>query len=205
MNFLCTFIMMLFVHYVFSQSNSWQYLAIVQRWPGTTQTTPLPNFVKTWQLHGLWPTNFDGTYPSDCNNNYPFNANNISSIRSQLETVWYDIKFNTNGTDFWSHEWDKHGTCMLNVLTGELQFFLDAIDFHNRYNLLTFLANKGITPSDTTTYSMASITAAIQSGYGNKPSIDCEYFSGNDHIHRVYLCVDPTFKPIDCPSQSWTL
>jgi ribonuclease I len=71
-------------------------------------------------IHGLWPQRIDGTWPSECTSERlrdqfyisPEDASN--SIMPELEEKWPNIKADSNSrshTEFWEHEWDKHGTC----------------------------------------------------------------------------------------------
>ncbi|CAI0389725.1 unnamed protein product [Linum tenue] len=81
-----------------------------------------------------------------------------------------------NGVTFWSHEWDKHGTCSEDVL-----------DQHSYFSRAL---------------SLNSIKSAIQSGVGYTPFIECNTDeSGNSQLYQVYLCVDNSgSKLIECPA-----
>jgi len=151
----------------------------------------------------MWPTNNDGSYPSYCAND-PFNIANISTIVNTLNLVWYDIEYNgQNSSAFWTHEWCKHGTCCLStpLISGEFNFFNQAIKYHTQYSIDKYFAAKGIVPSSSTGYSLSSLRAAISSGFGKEPWITCDSRDGKSLIHRVYLCLDPNLNPINCPSQ----
>mmetsp|Transcript_39136 Transcript_39136/g.55088 ORF Transcript_39136/g.55088 Transcript_39136/m.55088 type:complete len:248 (-) Transcript_39136:35-778(-) len=73
---------------------------------------------KMWKsqltIHGMWPENVDGTWPSSCTDE-PLDINGtILPILPELEQYWPNVKSSTKGkhhSQFWSHEWTKHGTC----------------------------------------------------------------------------------------------
>jgi hypothetical protein len=63
-------------------------------------------------LHGLWINYANGGYPQNCAPNNKFSSNNLqSTLVSQMNCEW--VSYTGSNTDFWSYEWDKHGTCDL--------------------------------------------------------------------------------------------
>jgi len=72
----------------------------------------------TWRynltLHGLWPEYSDGGYPSSCTTE-EFDESVVDEIGvAKFEILWVNVKEEVgegNYTDFWEHEWSKHGTC----------------------------------------------------------------------------------------------
>ncbi len=51
-----------------SDSTNWDYFLLVREWPGTMTPGPLPSYIDTFTLHGLWPNRNDGSWPQCCNN-----------------------------------------------------------------------------------------------------------------------------------------
>jgi ribonuclease I len=99
-------------------------LAYAMEWTLGLQLCP---DAEEWTLHGLWPSSNDCSGP-------PFDPNAISSIESDLEAKWPSCYGKGGGEDdFWSHEWEKHGTC-----SGmqELDFFNTALALQQKYNHL---------------------------------------------------------------------
>ena len=72
----------------------------------------------TWRynltIHGLWPEYTDGGYPSTCSNE-EFDEHVVYEIGiGTFEMYWVNVKVKAGEdgyTDFWEHEWSKHGTC----------------------------------------------------------------------------------------------
>lgn len=63
-----------------SRTNAWDYFLFVREWPGTMTPGPVPKYVDTFTLHGLWPNRNDGTWPQCCNGSYPFRFKQIEPI-----------------------------------------------------------------------------------------------------------------------------
>lgn len=95
---------------------------------------------------------------------------------------------------------------------------LQVVDFFNKTTQLfatlpsyTFLANAGITPSNTTLYNLTDIQAALKAGHGEIPTIQCTNTNQIDEIWYYYNTVGsvtygtfypaPATTPGDCPSQ----
>mmetsp|Transcript_29329 Transcript_29329/g.43051 ORF Transcript_29329/g.43051 Transcript_29329/m.43051 type:complete len:260 (-) Transcript_29329:211-990(-) len=72
----------------------------------------------TWRynltLHGLWPEYNEGSYPQTCTTEH-FDEAVVHEIGlGRFETYWVNSKVRAGEegyTDFWEHEWSKHGTC----------------------------------------------------------------------------------------------
>ncbi len=77
-----------------------------------------------YTIHGLWPQYNSSDWPSYCTNN-TFNITKLNNIMDQLDKWWPSCE--QNNTSFWSHEWEKHGTCM-GICHSQM---LDEFDFFN--------------------------------------------------------------------------
>ncbi|KAE9370318.1 ribonuclease-like protein T2 [Stipitochalara longipes BDJ] len=151
-------------------------------------TSPSTGPSNSWTIHGLWPDHCDGTYDSNCDASRAYT--NITAILqsygktdllSYMNEFWVDI----NGDDesFWEHEWAKHGTCISTLkpscYTGYTpqeevpDFFQKTVDIFQTLDSYTALANAGIVPSSTATYTAAKIQAALKSAYGFDVTIQC--------------------------------
>ncbi|MED6180270.1 hypothetical protein PIB30_008769 [Stylosanthes scabra] len=188
-------------------AQDFDFFYFVQQWPGSycdtkssccypTSGKPAADF----GIHGLWPNNNDGSYPSNCDSNNAFEQSEISDLRSSLQSNWATLACPSgNGIQFWSHEWEKHGTCSESILN-QHDYFQTALNLKQRANILRALANAGIAPNGRA-YSLSSIKGAIQQGVGYTPYIECNVdSSGNSQLYQVYLCVDTSASRfIQCP------
>jgi ribonuclease T2 len=79
--------------------------------------------------------------------------------------------------EFWAHEFSKHATCYSTFDVpcygpgyveheDVIDFFQTAIMYYMRLPTHVWLANKGITPSNTTTYALSDMQAALTAGFG---------------------------------------
>ncbi|NP_001266087.1 ribonuclease 1-like [Cicer arietinum] len=190
-----------------SQSQDFDFFYFVQQWPGSYcdskkaccyPTTGKPD--ADFGIHGLWPNYKDGTYPSNCDPSKPFDESQISGLTSSLQKNWPTLACPSgDGITFWTHEWEKHGTCSESVLN-QHDYFETTLNLKQKANLLKALTSAGIN-ADGGSYSLSNIKTAIQDGVGFAPFIECNRdSSGNSQLYQVYLCVDNSGSDfIDCP------
>ena len=85
----------------------------------------------SYSIHGWWPEHDKSSWPQWCNTEFNnFSEDNISSIKSQMDQVWYACKeWNMTNFDIWFHEINKHGSC----IKGEtiLHYFQHTLDMYN--------------------------------------------------------------------------
>ncbi|GLT36205.1 hypothetical protein SLA2020_105990 [Shorea laevis] len=132
---------------------SYRYLKLVLQWqpsvcskPGVNcSVSPFPKFT----IHGLWPSNYSRSQPSNCNDK-PFNFSRLQwNLRQDMYENWPDVIRNQS-EKFWKHEWDKHGKC--SAMTQESYFKFTVITTKDqKYNLLRFLKEEGISPNNSRT------------------------------------------------------
>eukprot|EP01089_Gocevia_fonbrunei_P011939 TRINITY_DN2678_c0_g1_i2.p1 TRINITY_DN2678_c0_g1~~TRINITY_DN2678_c0_g1_i2.p1 ORF type:complete len:236 (-),score=32.50 TRINITY_DN2678_c0_g1_i2:86-793(-) len=182
-------------------NNSWDYLLYTTRWPYVPSNgDPVPSNVTTFSLHGMWPNRNDTSYPSYCTNE-AFDLNKIASLIPTLVEIWYDFEHPNDPSEFWSHEWDKHGTCATSdsLMSTQYDFFNAAIKLqHSVFPIEKALANAGITPS-TTPVSLSSFQQAITKGIGALPLMTCHVDSYNNvYVERIQFCVSKSLQLFTC-------
>lgn len=142
----------------------------------------------SWTIHGLWPDNCDGTYESNCDKKREINNQATEILKSgspetleYLNTYWKD---NSNDDEkLWEHEWNKHGTC---ISTMEkkcyesykdnddiIDYYKKAVELHKKLKTHKVLADAGISPDDSKTYSLKDMQAAISKAHGSEVTINC--------------------------------
>ncbi|XP_010258336.1 PREDICTED: intracellular ribonuclease LX-like [Nelumbo nucifera] len=188
-------------------SQDFDFFYFVQQWPGsycdTKQSCCYPATGKPasdFSIHGLWPNYNDGSYPSNCDPNSPLDSSEISDLTSRMQRSWPSLSCpSSDGLKFWSHEWQKHGTCSESVLD-QHGYFQSTLNLQNKANLLQILRNAGIQPNGGF-YSLDSIKDALTQGIGYTPGIECNVDkSGNSQLYQIYLCVDTSASNfIQCP------
>ncbi|GAB2248367.1 hypothetical protein Droror1_Dr00008249 [Drosera rotundifolia] len=189
------------------QSAGFDFFYFVQQWPGsycdTSQGCCNPTSGKPpsdFGIHGLWPNYNSGGYPSNCDSSNPFDPSQIQDLLSQLQTEWPSLTCpSSDGTSFWTHEWNKHGTCSESVLT-EHAYFAAALNLKSQAKTLVSLTAAGITPNGSF-YNLSDVLAAIKQGTGYDAYVQCNTDdNGNSQLYQIYICVDTTGQNfIECP------
>ncbi|KAJ7137934.1 ribonuclease T2-like protein [Mycena epipterygia] len=181
-------------------------------------TSPSTGPSNSWTIHGLWPDKCDLTFSENCDPSRAYTgisslltAQGASSTLTFMETFWKDIS--GNDETFWEHEWATHGTCMSTLKPSCLPagsakgaeavaFFQTVTKLFQALPTFTWLSNQGITPSSTTTHTLASLTAAIKAESGFTPSFDCSGSNLNAVAYYFHLrgsIIDGTFVQIAAP------
>ncbi|RKO88173.1 ribonuclease T2-like protein [Blyttiomyces helicus] len=164
-----------------------------------------PNF---WTIHGLWPDDCSGNQVGNCDDSRQYTdvAQQIQAFNptlfKTLERVWPSFKGESLSAydGFWSHEWQKHGTCYSpatpscfnNARTGEdvATFMSYAYHLYQTYSLDAALSKAGITPGGS--YQLTDIDNAITSAY---PNIQAAYLCTQDgNLSEVHLGLFATPK-----------
>lgn len=125
-----------------------------------------------------------------------------------------------NDESFWEHEWEKHGTCIstlnpkcyTNYSPQEevVDYFQKAVDLFKTLPSYDWLAQAGIVPSTTATYTSAAILAALTKPRGVAPSIQCKngaldeiwYFYDviGSVVTGTFVATNPDGSKSSCPA-----
>lgn len=63
----------------------------------------------TWHIHGLWPQYSVSSYPTYCKS-VEFDVSKLEPIIQELDKYWYAT--GEKDSQFWEHEYKKHGSCI---------------------------------------------------------------------------------------------
>ncbi|PWN92744.1 putative ribonuclease T2 [Acaromyces ingoldii] len=169
----------------------------------------------------------DGSYESSCDSSRNSNQiakvlqdNGADDVLDYMNTYWVDI--NGNQGSFWSHEWDKHGTCVSTIApscysnyhSGQdiVDFFTTATDLFKQYDLYGALSAAGIQPSTSKTYTLAQLQNAAKKAFGQTPAFRCKSGGNVDEawfFHQTtgratsasnFVLVAPLDGQTTCPS-----
>ncbi|KAJ5131396.1 uncharacterized protein N7515_007435 [Penicillium bovifimosum] len=151
-------------------------------------TDPSTGPSDSWTVHGLWPDNCDGTYEQNCDSKREYS--NITAILQEqgrdslldyMDKYWIDI--DGDNESFWSHEWNKHGTC-INTLEPSCysdysaqeevgDYFEKVVDLFKGLDTYKALSAAGITPSTSKTYTSSEIQSALTEMHGAEVYLGC--------------------------------
>ncbi|KFY39121.1 hypothetical protein V495_06143 [Pseudogymnoascus sp. VKM F-4514 (FW-929)] len=161
-------------------------LLLTQFWDTDPSTGP----ADAWTIHGLWPDRCDGTYDANCDASREYtnitailNSFGKTDLLTYMDTNWKD--YQGNDESFWEHEWGKHGTCISTLDTTcyddykpqmeVVDYFEKAVELNKGLNSYKVLADAGITPSATATYTLAQIQDALAASHGGFiPTLGCK-------------------------------
>ncbi|KAF2416530.1 ribonuclease T2 [Tothia fuscella] len=166
----------------------------------------------TWTIHGMWPDFCNGSYTQYCDLNRQYDPvpspNTTNGLRNgtvvpaykganvgtfleklgKFDLLAYMNKFWINqgapNTDFWAHEFSKHGTCMSTFDTpcygpsyveheDVVDFFETTILYDQRLPTWGWLSAANVRPSNSTNYTLSEFQSALSKGYGALPYIGC--------------------------------
>ncbi|KAG5365097.1 Ribonuclease T2-like protein [Yarrowia sp. C11] len=155
-------------------------LVLTQFWDWTPAIGPDDLFT----LHGLWPDNCDGSYAQFCDKS--MEVQSVAAVLQQLgETelldkmnkIWIPNRGSTDS--FWTHEWNKHATCMSTLKdkcyssdAPQYQSLADwahtVVNVFETVNTYKFLEAAGITPDSSKTYAKTDFLNALNSNFDGK-------------------------------------
>ncbi|KFZ02838.1 hypothetical protein V502_11467 [Pseudogymnoascus sp. VKM F-4520 (FW-2644)] len=160
-------------------------LLLTQFWDTDPSTGP----ADAWTIHGLWPDRCDGTYDANCDPSREYtnitailNSFGKTDLLTYMDTNWKD--YQGDDETFWEHEWGKHGTCISTLdttcydnykpQTEVVDYFEKAVELNKGLNSYKILADAGITPSASATYTLAQIQDALKASHGFIPTLGCK-------------------------------
>ena len=145
----------------------------------------------TMTIHGLWPSLKSGTYLDDCTSGVDV-TDDGSSLFTQMKIYWPSFQ-NTNEY-FWSHEYNKHGYCMVEEYgwSGYEEYFQFVLNLHTKtYAKLITQAFPSYS-SQTVTVAYATLVSAIQTVIPNA-TINMKCTGG--YISELYFYLLKDFTP----------
>lgn len=202
-------------------------ILLTQFWDYNPATGPDNLFTQ----HGLWGNMCSYGYPQFCDPSLEINPNGeiIRSIivdqfgdeelYNNMSYSWKD--YHGKDSSFWAHEYNKHGTCFSTIKPScylskapknqnLYDFFRIAIGLFNRLPTYDWLAEAGIVPTNSKTYSLSEIQSALNDKFGANVFIKCDYNHAINEIwyyhHVKGSLLQHNFLPIDsvahtnCPS-----
>ncbi|XP_077865717.1 ribonuclease Oy-like [Saccoglossus kowalevskii] len=213
----------------FLLDDEWDHFVYAQQWPQTVcldndgqvnQTTKcsILQEVKTWVVHGLWPTRVKTEGPNCCGCNEtssgchnctrPFNFTLIQDLEPQLNEFWPNLLTKKHGTpyDFWKHEWEKHGTCgtSLDVINSQHKYFVMGLKLNQKFDILQAFLKHNIKPSLKVQYTYKSVMDALIDTFGHQPLLECYYShtTNTSNLESIEFCVSKNFDIMTCPSRN---
>jgi ribonuclease I len=160
------------------------------------------NATKLWLLCScpLRPTKNGTLGPNYCNK-VTFYLDKVEDLVPQLISQWTNVKTDTSFTSFWAHEYEKHGSCALelNAMSSEHDFFSQTLKLHQELDFTTVLENAGLVPSTTTEYHKDDFERAFQTSLGVQPLLECLYSQAMGQVlYQISICLRKDFSIMPC-------
>ncbi len=175
---------------------NYNYLLYTTFWPPAITHLKLSSKIDYFTVHGIWPEYYNGTWPQYCNISQPFNATAIADLKYILKYIWYD--YNNQDPDlFWKHEWDKHGTCCEDIFHDERGYFIQAIIWHSKYQILDALEEFDIYANNSY-YNEQLMEDALHYKYGYKVRLMCH----KNGLNSIEMCFSKNLKQMNCLRES---
>ncbi|OWP04350.1 ribonuclease T [Marssonina coronariae] len=201
-------------------------LLLTQVWDSNPAVGKFSGPEKSWTIHGFWPNLCDGTFEESCDPSRKYTK--ISDILktfgqtellSDMHTLWPPGRKGDEEA-FWEREWDKHGTCISSLAPScyndytpqqeVVDYFQSAVNLYKKIDSYKFLAEAGIFPSATKTYTASEISEALKRGFGHDVAIRCSGYTLHEisYTFRVrgsvptgtFEATTPVGVPVTCPA-----
>ncbi|OLY80559.1 Ribonuclease Rh [Smittium mucronatum] len=156
-------------------------------------------------IHGLWPNKCDGSFGPKNGCDPSRKLSDVSDVIYSSDRTIYDQakKYwpSNRGDDnyFWTHEWNKHGTCVSTLnpkcynqdsfKKGQdvVDYFSTTLKLAKRFNLYKALEAHGIVPTDPNSsknlYTPQQFKSAIKAEFGVEANLRCV---GN-RLNEIFL------------------
>ncbi|XP_044744988.1 ribonuclease Oy-like [Coccinella septempunctata] len=193
-----------------SKNSDFDYLLYSQRWPITdclewrdkneTNECNMPKQRNSFLVHGLWPTKNGTSGPNYCKSNITFDIRELDPLIDDLNEHWTNIENGTDSYDFWSHEWQKHGTCasILPQFGSVYDYFDISLDLNLLYDLSGVLSSMGIVPREES-YEIDDFISALFYKFKSTTQINCIIDSADRALlSEIRICFDKSLQVIDC-------
>ncbi|KAH9256017.1 hypothetical protein BASA81_005793 [Batrachochytrium salamandrivorans] len=180
---------------------TFDYLMLVLQWPPgvALQNGMDPALANchndAFTLHGLWPSREvdPTTYPHDCTV-AKYEPITDSKLLTSMQEHWPSFKLGGTNDEFWKHEWEKHGTCM--VLPNQATYFTKTLN--NRQEFVTKYQAQLLAkfpPSSTKNYLLKDMISQL----GNGVAISCNKVGSE--VVEITICLDKNGTQVrECPS-----
>uniref|UniRef100_K7F537 Ribonuclease T2 n=1 Tax=Pelodiscus sinensis TaxID=13735 RepID=K7F537_PELSI len=171
----------------------WKNLILVHHWPVTVckmNENDCKEPPQYWTIHGLWPEKVE-----ECNRTWHFNVNEIKDLLPDMRQYWPDILHSSlNRTQFWKHEWEKHGTCAATVesLNSQKKYFGKTLDLYQKLDLNSCVEYHTLEPAPTHWWLNAVFPVEILQGLVLAPKLFNIFI---EEPQPLQLCFSPKEAP----------
>ncbi|XP_078172629.1 ribonuclease 1-like isoform X2 [Carex rostrata] len=163
----------------------------------TTGEPALDFFVESMETYD----SYSGNAVTNCNSTCSFYVNQLRNFITDMYSYWPEVKCpSNNGVTKWKSTFCTYGTC--SSLT-QANYFQQALKLRKDLDLLSYLATKGIVPSNTAKYELEDVESALRAKLSFSFVIECNRMmprSDGSQLLRIKICISSDGKTIiSCP------
>lgn len=164
---------------------------------GSACETRLANIPKNhMSIHGLWPSLKSGSQISTCNTGTQVSiVDDGSSTFISARKYWPSLT--GANTDFWNHEYNKHGYCYSNKI-GNFDYklyFKKALDVFTSKKINTLITDTFGTQSGEYAVSLSTLKSKLTSKLGgNYYALVCKTISSKQYLQEIRISLDLNFN-----------
>lgn len=177
------------------------YLILSLQWiPTKCQFIDSKNCKDQWGIHGLWPTRSDGSSPMNCPGKVFDECLITENLEMDMCKFWPSIG-GKKVSDFWKHEYDKHGICALSIpkLSTQNTYLRETIDLFVHYaTILKLLKFKNLKRINIDEYKTEEVRNLIEGSSGINRTVTFVCKIDSIDISEIRICLDHQLKIIDC-------
>ncbi|KAK9762596.1 hypothetical protein K7432_011521 [Basidiobolus ranarum] len=186
---------------------SYGLVVFTQQW--LTGQGPADSFT----IHGLWPNSCNGSFSSNgCDPSRQYQdvgaivEKQNSTLFQLMNTYW--VSYTGDNSEFWTHEWDKHGTCVSTLSPhcyGEdyqqyeemIDYFDSVIQLHQQFDIYGALSDAGITPGNS--YSKQDMVNAVKKSL----NVDAWFHCKSNVLEEVWIYLNVKGRSQYVPAQNY--
>ena len=152
-------------------------------------------------IHGMWPNSMsygESDRFSYCTNEKFSTSALTDETLKRMNCAWPSSTGTNEG--FWSHEWEKHGTCA--GFDSQEAYFQASLDADQKYDLNTAFADAGISFSGANdSPTVSQMQDAMRSAFGvGGQVVKCS----KNNLYEIMMCLDwKTLEAFECDSSFW--
>lgn len=150
----------------------------------------------SFTIHGLWASQYSNFMsPSNCCHGASPDYQEIARQLPSLKEKWPSM-FGSD-ENFWSKEWNKHGTCFISSLgtENETEYFKKTLELYDSIEPTKVMQLANIQPSSEV-QSTESLRKAMTLKHDSK---DIEVKCRGTYLTGISFCFDKDWNPKDCP------
>ncbi|KIX07186.1 uncharacterized protein Z518_01839 [Rhinocladiella mackenziei CBS 650.93] len=170
-------------------------------------TSPALGPNDSWTIHGLWPDLCTGGFDAYCDSSrshhdirrilHALGPELTDDLLAFMDKYWLSLY--GGNVHLWTHEWNKHGTCISTLEPAcygsnsddksdttnldVLDYFVHTTSLFKTLDTYAILADAGILPSEHTTYTLRELEDAVESStHGFPVTFRCNRFGELDEV-----------------------